>query len=598
MTKPSNCILPEKLKEKSHLLYKIQQKHEHWGVAKCALLIGAGCSYPTLPLGGGLIKICQQLCYLRDVYPTFAAGIEKSFLNKPDVLHLTNLIDEKNKSIPKKTFDEYVREKEVILLSKIQAKKSEECKKIPLSFNNPDWADFELHFLNDAKYGFWLDAYKSSPRERQRLIESLIEGCTPSGAYIILAMLIEKGLITNILTTNFDDFINDTLLYYTSSRPRFYADDELSQYISVYSHKPNIIKLHGDYRYANIKNTNEETFKLTKSMEDKLRELLQNLDLIVVGYNGSDYSIMNVLQQVKTPDCELLWCSIDENNVHWRVANLINNTDNSWFIKIKGFDDIIKDFYLELVKTPPDLINKAKERQEEISRYVKEYNKDLQEKADSAEEKATLEKQEKSWELLNNARTENSNDNKLLLLNQALDLNINDAAILIDRSIVYKDMNENEKALQDLNLAIKLNPSMPDPYVTRGYLNEEVGNYESAVKDFDKAYELNYVNKALLFNNYAVAYRRMKQFDKAIDYVNLGLKHNPEMYHLYGTLALIYSDSGDDDNFYNYIEICLQKGCPISKYLNSDIGFERFKNEEKFITLLNKYNQTDKVINK
>lgn len=591
MNKPTNSIFPEKLKEKSHLLYKIQQKHEHWGVAKCALLIGAGCSYPILPLGGGLIRFCQQLCYIRDVFPAEAAGIEKSFLSKPTAIYLNNYIDEKLKLNPKLTFEQYVLEKENLLLLKIRSKKTEELKKIPTSFENPDWEDFEQQFLNDAKYGFWLDAYKSSPRERQRLIESLIENCNPSGAYIILAMLIEKGYLNNILTTNFDDFINDTLLYYTTARPRFYADDELSQYISVYSHKPNIIKLHGDYRYANIKNTNEETFKLTKSMEDKLRELLQNLDLIVIGYNGSDYSIMNVLQQVKTPDCELIWCSLDENNVHWRVANLINNTENSWFVKIKGFDDLIKDFYLELVKSPPDLIEKAKIRQEEISRYIKEYNKDLQEKAVSKEEKESLEKQEKSWELYKKALLENDSLKKVNILTEALSLYTNNEYFLIDRGLAYRDLRMFDKAILDMNSAININPNLAIAFLNRGYLFEEIGDYNSAINDLDHASELGFEDKALLYNNYAVAHRRIGNFDKAIKYVKLGLDLNPEFYNLYGTLALIYSDKGDDEKFYENIEICLQKGCPIYKYLDDDKGFDRFKGEQRFINLLNQYNQ-------
>jgi tetratricopeptide (TPR) repeat protein len=591
MNKPTNSIFPEKLKEKSHLLYKIQQKHEHWGVAKCALLIGAGCSYPILPLGGGLIRFCQQLCYIRDVFPAEAAGIEKSFLSKPTAIYLNNYIDEKLKLNPRLTFEQYVSDKEALLLTKIRSKKAEELKKIPTSFDNPVWEDFEQQFLDDAKYGFWLDAYKSSPRERQRLIESLIENCNPSGAYIILAMLIEKGFLNNILTTNFDDFINDTLLYYTTARPRFYADDELSQYISVYSHKPNIIKLHGDYRYANIKNTNEETFKLTKSMEDKLRELLQNLDLIVIGYNGSDYSIMNVLQQVKTPDCELIWCSLDENNVHWRVANLINNTENSWFVKIKGFDDLIKDFYLELVKSPPDLIEKAKIRQEEISRYIKEYNKDLQEKADSEEEKESLEKQEKSWELYKKSVLVDKKSEKVSLLTEALNLHPNNEYFLIDRGLAFKELKDFDNAINDMNSAIKINPNLPTAYLNRGYLYEEKGEYSKAICDFDRASELGFENKAMLYNNYAVAYRRIKDFDKAIKYVENGLTLNPEFYNLYGTLALIYSDKGDDEQFYKNIEICLQKGCPIYMYLDDDKGFDRFKGEQRFIDLLNQYNQ-------
>jgi len=150
MSKPSNCILPEKFKEKSHLLYKIQQKHEHWGVAKCSLLIGAGCSYPTIPLGGVVIKFCQQLCYIRDIFPIEAAEFEKTFLSKPEGKLLNDFINEKLKHNPRRTFDQYVFEKEKMLLKMIQDKQNEELRKIPKSFDKVDWKDFEEHFVNDA----------------------------------------------------------------------------------------------------------------------------------------------------------------------------------------------------------------------------------------------------------------------------------------------------------------------------------------------------------------------------------------------------------------------------------------------------------------
>ena len=590
MNFPSKIISPTKIKDKSYLLYKIQQKHEHWNVAKCALLIGAGCSYPTLPLGSGVINFCQRLCYIRDIFPQNASAIITEFFKNPDSSLLVNFITSMADGDVRKTFDQYIVEKEELLNKTVKNARSESLKKIPNNFHNPIWEDFESHFLNDARYGFWMNTFSDSPRERQRLIESLVENCNPSGAYIILALLIEMKLLSNILTTNFDDFINDTLLYYTSTKPRFYADDEISQYITIHSPKPNIIKLHGDYRYANLKNTDKETFELSERMELKLRELLNNLDLIVVGYNGSDYSIMNVLQKVKSPDCELLWCDLDENNVHWRVSNLINNTDNSWFIKIKGFDDIVKDFYLNFVKTPPDLVKKAQERQEELTHYIKEYNKVLQDNADSPENKASLENQDSIWEIYKKAFLEKDYEPKIALFTQALNIAPRNAQILMDRGITYKMLMEYDLAMNDLNNAIEIDEKFAKAYLNRGYILEENGKYSEALRDFDKAAELGFEDKAMLFNNYAVAYRRSRDFHQAIHYAEMGLKHNPEMYFLYGTLALTYADMGEDENFYKYIELCLEKGCPIDRYLDKDHGFDRFLKTNRFKSLLAKFN--------
>lgn len=553
MNKPETKIHPDKLKEKSHLLYKIQQKHERWDVPKCALLIGAGCSYPTLPLGGGIIKYCQQLCYAREVFPAEAAALEKEFLHKPEASLLNQFIDDKKDKNPKITFEDYVTGKEKTLLERIQARQNEELKKIPSLFSTPDWKDYEEHFLNDAKYGFWLDAYNGSPRERQRLLEALIKKCKPSGAYIILALLIEKGLINNILITNFDDFINDTLLYYTSARPRFYADDELSQYISVYNNKPNIIKLHGDYRYANIKNTNEETFKLSKSMEDKLRELLQNLDLIVIGYNGSDYSVMNVLQQVKTPNCELLWCSLDENDVHWRVANLINNSDNSWFVKIKGFDDLIKDFYLEFIQKPPELVKKAQERQEEINRYIKEYNKELQATASTEEEKGILEKQETIWELYNQINNEKDNSKLIDLYSKVIDLSPTGGLAYNNRGSSFDAIKQYDKAIADFNKAIELDQKYAIAYYNRANSFYKVKQYDKAIVDYNNAIELD-EKLAYAFNGRGASFYEKKQYDKAIADLNKAIELDQKLANPNKHLGVLYKELGQNQKALEYLD--------------------------------------------
>jgi len=549
MASPSNKIEKLKVKEKSSLLYKIQEKHsEHNRVSKCALLIGAGCSFPILPLGGGLIKLCQQLSYVREIHPIEAAKLISDFFKNADFLVLENFINAQNTS--KKTFEEYVIEKELILKELINNDKDIYLKRIPVNISNPSWKDFESLVINDARYSFWLDLYSNSPKERQRFIEALIDNKSPNGAYIILALLIEMGYFHNILTTNFDDFINDALLYYTSTRPKFYADDELSQYISVYSGKPNIIKLHGDYRYANIKNTADETLRLSIKMEEKLKELLQNFDLIVIGYNGADYSIMNVLQQAKSPNCELLWCGKDETDVHWRVANLINSTDNSWFVKTHSFDDIIKDFYINFIQSPPDLVTKAKQRQDEIKDFVLEYSQVLQnDESVSDEEKIDLKNKDVIWNLYTKALNEQNNLEKIKICNEiltkdekyskahnligvanfalkkyeeavvnftnAIELEYTDPVFHSNRGHAHKFLNNHKNAIIDLTEAIKLDSKHFRAYGLRGDVYIALKDYENALSDYNEAIQLD-GNDAVALNNRGYILLQIKNYENAI----------------------------------------------------------------------------------
>jgi hypothetical protein len=59
-----------------------------------------------------------------------------------------------------------------------------------------------------------------------------------------------------------------------------------------------LVKLHGDYRYDKLQNTEEEL----KSLDDELRKYLLQIckenGLIVVGYSGRDESVMSSLERV------------------------------------------------------------------------------------------------------------------------------------------------------------------------------------------------------------------------------------------------------------------------------------------------------------
>lgn len=545
MPAPSNKILPEKIREKSYLQYKIQQKHEYWKTPKSALLLGAGCSYPVVPLGSGIIKYCQQLSFIRDKYPLYAADLHANFLNKP----APDLIEKffQDQKIDAQAFTDYVTEKEEIIRRNIQKVKAEELKKLRSFVPDATWEDFENNLVSDARYGFWMDTYNNSPRERQRLVEALIEECNPGGAYVILAHMIEKGYFNNILTTNFDDFINETVAYYTSKRVRFFADDEISQFISIYGNKPNIIKLHGDYRYANIKNTSEETLRLSKSMEEKLRELLLNLDLIVIGYNGSDYSIMNVLQQMKSPNCELLWCGLDENDVHWRVANLINSTSNSWFIKIKDFDDVISDFYYQFLEKSLEPVTKAKKREDEFNRYILDISKKIKENA-SETEINKLEKQEIVWDLINKTNKETDEEKRFQLLSEILKHDPNFADAYMHRGFIYvNNKADYDNAIKDFTEAINLDDKNASAYRGRGWAYTDKGDYAPAIKDLDISVNLmetstnmSNVDKSVFYNTRGYYFLQTKSYPEAIVDLEKAIQLDPTYEYPYKHLAEVY----------------------------------------------------------
>lgn len=179
-------------------------------------------------------------------------------------------------------------------------------------------------------------------------------------------------------------------------------------------------------------------------------------------------------------------------------------------------------------------------------------------------------------------------DKALEYANKAIEKNPNlDWSYSVKGNVLTKK-GELDEAEKTFGLAIKINPNSPEVYNTRGYFYEETGKYEEAERDFLHAEKLGFPNKAMLYNNLAVLYRRKMEFNKALKYLEKARVENPDFPNIEGTLALIYADKGDRDNFYKHLIIALEKGCPAWNYIN-DPGFDNFRNEEKLVKLLESY---------
>ena len=80
--------------------------------------------------------------------------------------------------------------------------------------------------------------------------------------------------------------------------------------------RPKIIKLHGDFLYDNIRNTDEELLDLGENMEGKMIEMCEDKGLIVVGYSGNDESIMTPIRENLRKNKKFL-----TKGIHWCLYN-------------------------------------------------------------------------------------------------------------------------------------------------------------------------------------------------------------------------------------------------------------------------------------
>lgn len=179
-------------------------------------------------------------------------------------------------------------------------------------------------------------------------------------------------------------------------------------------------------------------------------------------------------------------------------------------------------------------------------------------------------------------------DEALLQVEKAISINPKlDASYSIKGNILTK-RGKHVEAEKVFGEAVKLNPNSPEAHLNRGFFYEESGRYEESEADYIAAETLGYQNKAMLYNNFAVLYRRQKKYENAIFYLEKARQENPNFPNIDGTLALIYADQNDRENFYKYLIIALEKGCPAWNYL-TDSGFDSYRHEAKLKTLLETY---------
>ncbi len=150
-------------------------------------------------------------------------------------------------------------------------------------------------------YGPVIEQLFLSPEERQNEIERLVSNREPGFGYAVLSQLIshrENGKHCNvIITTNFDDMVQDALYLYTNQKPLVIVHESLVGFVKVGRTRPLIIKIHGDARLA-PKNTETETEQLTRAVRNTLKNLLREVGLVFIGYGGNDSSIASVLKEL------------------------------------------------------------------------------------------------------------------------------------------------------------------------------------------------------------------------------------------------------------------------------------------------------------
>lgn len=210
---------------------------------------------------------------------------------------------------------------------------------------------------DSQEYSFYFEKCFSSWDARKNFIDQQVVRKAPSIGYLCLANLIVDSKVDNIWTTNFDQLSEIAIQQVDSLYPfNVCSSANKGSFSSLNSNYSCVYKLHGDYRYDRLQNTTEELKNLEVEIERQFHSKLLNKGLLVIGYSGSDESIMGFFEKhISEPEFlskGLFWTTIKGKPVSDRVLKIIEELNclgkNSAVIEIESFDEFMLNIYYAL----------------------------------------------------------------------------------------------------------------------------------------------------------------------------------------------------------------------------------------------------------
>lgn len=216
--------------------------------------------------------------------------------------------------------------------------------------NNETFEEFLIKqswYKNESEYSILFELLFDEPSQRREYIEKCLNEAYPSWGYIYLVNLLQNRIFNTIFTTNFDDLLNEACYTFSSDvRPIVCAHDSSIRSLRITSHRPKIIKLHGDFLFDNLKNTVRELETLEQNMLEKFKQFASEFGFIFVGYSGNDRSIMDSLNLLLKNEMNfphgIYWCILKGSDISPKL-DLLARFPKVRIIEIDGFDQLFAE---------------------------------------------------------------------------------------------------------------------------------------------------------------------------------------------------------------------------------------------------------------
>ena len=249
---------------------------------------------------------------------------------------------------------------------KYQDLKIESNKKIIQKF----FAEEDANVSNP--YSYYFEKCYPDPLVRQEFLSNLVRDQKPSIGFLCLSALISQRKLNTIWTTNFDDLIEKAISKMDISCQ--VVSPENSRSVKNFrSDIPTVVKLHGDFRYDALQNTDAELQKLEENLHNYFLDAANQRGLLVVGYSGNDESVLQTLEKALEKPYAfpkgLIWCIPKDVKPNERLSEIIEKANEqnkrSGFMVIDSFDYFLHELYIVCELKNEQIDSIAKERFEQ-----------------------------------------------------------------------------------------------------------------------------------------------------------------------------------------------------------------------------------------
>lgn len=395
-----------------------------------------------------------------------------------------------------------------------------------------------------------------------RYLESLMQKVEPSPGYRALALLLTKDHLHNlVITTNFDNLVEDALFLHTDWRPLVISHEALAEYIQFNTRRPIILKVHRGLMY-NPFNSPDTTDHLEEKWFESLNNAFKTYTPVVIGYGGGDGSLMTFLKGT-TFSNGIYWCYRESSGEPDESIKQFLEEKEGCLVKTDGFDALMysigSTLYLDAVgikKTRDHLEAQCRIRTDTYSEKWTELEKQAATKdAAKVVKAAELESEKKRaeedtltywdhFDLAYAASKTGDSETAIKEYTLAIKKDPNRQAAYNNRGINYANQGDSKRAIQDYDKAIELDPNYVVAYNNRGNVYHNQKKYNEAIQDYTKAIELD--DKYILaYHNRGNSHRLLGHLEEAIQDCSKAIELDPKCVDAYRKRSYTYRAKGE-----------------------------------------------------